>query len=130
MTLKCIGSGSSGNSYALVDNDNKIFLLDLGLSKKEILKGIDFRISDVVGAVVTHCHKDHSKSVDDFVKSGISVYKPYVIEKNVYINRNGFIVKSFDLMGAEFAIPVIGYNFDRNDLNKIFEYCKEYLVNE
>lgn len=97
MTLKCIGSGSSGNSYALIDNDNKIFLLDLGLSKKEILKGIDFRISDVVGAVVTHCHKDHSKSVDDFVKSGISVYKPYVIEKNVYINRNGFIVKSFDL---------------------------------
>ena len=97
MTLKCIGSGSSGNSYALIDNDNKIFLLDLGLSKKEILKGIDFRISDVVGAVVTHCHKDHSKSVDDFVKSGISVYKPYVIEKNVYINRNGFMIKSFDL---------------------------------
>ena len=97
MTLKCIGSGSSGNSYALIDNDNKIFLLDLGLSKKEILKGIDFRISDVVGAVVTHCHKDHSKSVDDFAKSRISVYKPYKIEKNVYINRNGFIVKSFDL---------------------------------
>ena len=30
----------------------------------------------------------------------------------------------------DYNTPVIGYNFDRNDLNKIFEYCKEYLVNE
>lgn len=47
-----------------------------------------------------------------------------------YTDLQNNIVESFDLMGAEFAIPVIGYNFDRNDLNKIFEYCKEYLVND
>lgn len=77
MTLKCIGSGSSGNSYALIDNDNKILLLDLGLPAKEIKRAIDFRISDVVGAVVTHHHKDHSLAVADFEKMGIPVFTPY-----------------------------------------------------
>lgn len=36
MFIRCIGSGSSGNSYALVDNDSKILLLDLGMTVKEI----------------------------------------------------------------------------------------------
>ena len=73
MLIRCIGSGSSGNAYALIDSKKEVFLLDLGLSKKEILKGIDFRISDVVCAVVTQCHKDHSKSVDDFEKMMVQV---------------------------------------------------------
>ena len=77
MTLKCIGSGSSGNSYAIIDNDNKILLLDLGLPAKEIKRAIDFRISDVVGAVVTHHHKDHSLAVADFEKMGIPVFAPH-----------------------------------------------------
>lgn len=77
MTLKCIKSGSSGNSYALIDNDNKILLLDLGLPAKEIKRAIDYRILDVVGAVVTHHHKDHSLAVADFEKMGIKILKPY-----------------------------------------------------
>lgn len=56
MFVKCIGSGSTGNSYALTSNDGEILLLDLGMPKKDILKAIDFRVSDVVGAVVTHGH--------------------------------------------------------------------------
>lgn len=78
MMIRCVGSGSSGNSYALIDNDNKILLLDLGLPAKEIKRAIDFRISDVVGAVVSHVHSDHSKSVADFEKMGISIWKPYI----------------------------------------------------
>ena len=56
MFVRCIGSGSSGNSYALYDNSGKILLLDLGMPRKEILKAIDFKVSDVVGAVVSHGH--------------------------------------------------------------------------
>lgn len=56
MFVRCIGTGSSGNSYALYDNSGKILLLDLGVSAKDIKKAIDYRISDVVGAVVTHEH--------------------------------------------------------------------------
>ena len=53
--LKVIASGSSGNSYALIA-DNEILLLDLGVKALEIKKNIDFRISDVVACLVTHNH--------------------------------------------------------------------------
>lgn len=76
MILRCISTGSSGNSYALMDGKS-ILLLDLGVSAKEIKKAIDFRISDVVGAVVTHRHKDHSLASEDFEKMGIPVFAPY-----------------------------------------------------
>lgn len=99
MVIKTIGTGSSGNSYALIDNDNKILLLDLGLPAKEIKRAIDFRISDVVGAVVTHHHKDHSLAVADFEKMGIPVFKPYESkEQSPQSVRYGkFVITPFDL---------------------------------
>lgn len=75
--LKTIATGSSGNSYALM-NGNEILLLDLGVNAKVIKKAIDFRISDVVGAVVSHGHGDHAKAVKDFENMGIPVFKPYI----------------------------------------------------
>lgn len=71
--LKTIATGSSGNSYALMNN-KEILLIDLGVSEKVIKKAIDFRISDVVGALVSHGHSDHKKSVKDFENMGIPVF--------------------------------------------------------
>lgn len=53
--LKTIATGSRGNCYALM-NDNEILLLDLGISAKVIKKAIDFRVSDIAGCLVTHKH--------------------------------------------------------------------------
>ena len=77
MLVQCIGTGSSGNVLALYSNSGKILLLDLGLSVKEIKKAINFRTSDIAGAVVTHEHSDHSKSLKDFENMGVKVFKPY-----------------------------------------------------
>lgn len=55
LMLKTIATGSSGNCYALM-NDKEILLLDLGVSEKTIKKAIDFRVSDIVGCLVTHKH--------------------------------------------------------------------------
>lgn len=77
MILKCIGSGSNGNSYALISNDGKILLLDLGLPKNKIVKAIDYRVSDIVCAVASHSHGDHCLSVKEFRNMGISVMAPY-----------------------------------------------------
>ena len=73
MKLKCIATGSTGNTYALISNTGEILLLDLGVSEKTIKKGIDWKISNVVGAVISHGHKDHSLSVEDFKSMGIPV---------------------------------------------------------
>lgn len=77
MFVRCIGTGSSGNCYALYDNVGKILLLDLGLARKQILRGIDFNVSDVVGCVVSHEHGDHAKSAKDFENMGIEALKPF-----------------------------------------------------
>lgn len=95
--LKTIASGSSGNSYALIDNDNKILLLDLGLPVKEIKRAIDFRISYVVGAVVTHQHQDHSKAVADFEKMGIPVFAPYKSLEPMSFNGWQGTIQAIDL---------------------------------
>ena len=56
MFLRVISTGSKpGNCYALVSDSGQILLLDFGCEEK-ILMGIDYRISDVVGAVLTHEH--------------------------------------------------------------------------
>lgn len=98
MFVRCIGTGSKqGNCYALYDSSGKILLLDLGMSAKDIKRAIDYRISDVVGAVVTHSHLDHSKSVKDFENMGIPVFKPFDETKAcpLKIRYGGFGVQAF-----------------------------------
>lgn len=55
MLLRTIATGSNGNSYALM-SENQILLLDLGVSSMQIKKSIDFRVSDVAACVVSHKH--------------------------------------------------------------------------
>lgn len=98
MTLRCVGSGSSGNSYALIDKDGKILILDLGLQKRRIVKGIDYRVSDIVAAVVTHGHHDHDLSVKDFKNMGIPVWQPYLDGiKSQHHKFGSFSVQSFEV---------------------------------
>jgi hypothetical protein len=52
-----ISTGSkAGNCYALISNSGQILLLDFGCDKKKILRGIDYRVSDVISAVLSHGH--------------------------------------------------------------------------
>ena len=52
--LNVISSGSSGNAYIL-DCDNEQLIIELGVSWKEILKGLNYKIDSVVGALCSHC---------------------------------------------------------------------------
>ena len=57
MNVKCLGTGSTqGNCYTLTDNKGKILLLDCGISVKDIKVGVDFKVSNIVGCLVTHSH--------------------------------------------------------------------------
>ncbi len=70
MQLTVIATGSTGNSYAL-EADHQILLLDAGLIATKILRGIDFRIRDVVGCLVTHEHRDHCRGVERLNALGV-----------------------------------------------------------
>lgn len=57
MFMRVISTGSkAGNCYALISDSGEILLLDFGCDSKRILKEINYRISDVVGAVLSHEH--------------------------------------------------------------------------
>jgi phosphoribosyl 1,2-cyclic phosphodiesterase len=73
MLLKVLGSGSSGNCY-LLQGEKETLILECGLPYKTILKGLDFNLSNVIGCLITHEHKDHSKAVDELTSYGITAY--------------------------------------------------------
>lgn len=73
MRLKVLGSSSSGNCYIL-ENGHECLVLEAGIDFKEVLKALNFNITKVVGCLITHEHKDHSKYVREFIKNGIGVY--------------------------------------------------------
>lgn len=71
--IKVLASGSKGNCY-IVESEGETLLLECGITYKEILKGLNFKIDNVVGCLVTHEHKDHCKAFREILKSGIDVY--------------------------------------------------------
>lgn len=73
-SIKIIGSGSSGNCLVIYDGSGDYIIVDVGLPFKTILRGIDHDLGRCKGVIVSHRHKDHSRSVVDFVKMGIPVY--------------------------------------------------------
>ena len=97
MTLKCINSGSSGNCYTLTSNSGETLILDCGIPIKEIKKGLNWNIKDVVCVLCSHKHLDHSKSVEDFEAMGIQILAPYLGDSCKPMKMGGFTVKPFDL---------------------------------
>lgn len=96
MKLKCIATGSSGNCYLLTSNSGETLILDCGIPIKEIKKGLDWNIKDVVGVLCTHKHLDHSKPLDNFKKMSIPVFAPYQRSYNKK-NYGGFTIYPFPL---------------------------------
>lgn len=97
MKLKCIATGSTGNCYTLTSDSGETLILDCGIPIKEIKKGLNWNIKNVVGCIVSHVHSDHSKSVKDFKAMGIPVFAPYISEKPMKIGNGDFRVQAFDL---------------------------------
>ncbi len=71
--IKVLASGSTGNCY-IIQAQGEILLLECGINIKNIKHGLNFDLSKVIGCLITHEHKDHSKSINDILAAGIDVY--------------------------------------------------------
>lgn len=73
MRVKVIGSSSEGNCY-LFQAEGETLIVECGVPIMDIKKGLNFKLDNVVGCLVTHRHKDHCKSLMDVCKLGVKVY--------------------------------------------------------
>lgn len=97
MKLKCIATGSTGNCYTLTSDSGETLILDCGIPIKEIKKGLNWNITGVVGAICTHNHQDHSKSVADIRNMGIRVFNPALDIFLDVVHFGDFTIRPFDL---------------------------------
>lgn len=126
MKLKCLGSGSSGNCY-LLEAKNETLVIEAGVSFLEVKKTLNFNICKIVGVVVSHSHKDHSKFVDDYMNAGIPVFMPYtgeILLQDRYFGN--FFVRSFDLVHD---VPCCGFLISHPNMGRLLyasdtEYIK------
>ena len=73
MKFEALASSSAGNAYVVSDNDTRI-LLECGVSHKKLQKLSGFSLSEFQACLVSHEHKDHSKSVAELISRGMAVY--------------------------------------------------------
>lgn len=141
MKLKVLSSSSSGNCY-LLENEEEILILEAGITFKRIQEGIDFNIRKVAGCLISHEHKDHSKSAADLLKNGIDIYtskgtmEAMNLEEGYRVNQiksqgtikvGGFTILPFDTQHD--AAEPLGFLVQHKDMGKLLfitdsYYCK------
>ena len=105
----------------------------------DVKRAIDFRLSDVVGCLVTHVHGDHCKYATEYAKFGVNVYGPQDIadkkqfpydkfhaldpEKTVHIGS--FFVVPFD---NYHDVPILGYLIRHKDMETMLFSTDSYKI--
>ena len=103
MNLKVLGSSSKGNCY-LLQTETDTLILECGVKYKEIQKALNFNFSKVCACLVTHEHKDHSKSIKELTLAGIDCY------------MSMGTLKTMESLNTHRLMPVIsGMQFDVGD---------------
>lgn len=112
-----LSSGSSGNCMYVGNDKNKI-LIDVGLSKKQIMTSLGFinvKLKSIDGVLITHEHLDHCKGLSALSKDyNLPVYlnrgtyeailnKGYNIKNMVIIENDEFCIGDLDI--KTFRVP-------------------------
>lgn len=115
-----MASGSNANCTFITDGTTPL-LLDAGLPVKQLRKKLDFGLSAVEGALVTHAHQDHSRALEDLLGGGIDCYmgaetaqafgvighhRLHVVEPKVPFSVGTWRVLAFD---TPHDVPNVGY---------------------
>jgi phosphoribosyl 1,2-cyclic phosphodiesterase len=109
MELSILGSSSDGNCY-IIQNETEALVIECGVSFTAVKKALDFNISKVVGALVSHEHGDHANYINDFLNARIPTYmsagtlsklnlkskfQPSIIEAGVIKRIGNFLIHPF-----------------------------------
>ena len=94
MRFKAHYSSSTGNLYEVIAANNKRLLIDPGVTWKKLQKALSYDLSNIVGCLVTHEHKDHSKAVEDVLTAQIDVYSSFGTFVELFVeHRNAHVIR-------------------------------------
>lgn len=129
MVLKVLSSGSKGNCYVLTDNNGRRLLLDVGIQYKKILNGIGYELLSIDAVCVTHCHKDHSLSENEFLLRCIPTYRPYIFQDSYTKQQKCFGNYRVTAFSLEHDVPCYGFLITHPEMGKMIyitdtAYCK------
>lgn len=131
-TIKTLSSGSHGNCYIL-ECDNEQLLIELGISWKDVLRGLNFDLSRIVCCLVSHRHGDHLNvsAITNAIKCGLSVFsnadvnsiypQVKVLKKGVKMRVGGFKVQAIPLVHS---VECYGYIIEHEECGKII-FCTD-----
>lgn len=125
-TLTVVGTGSEQGNCYILDIDGDKLILDAGVRINEIKKALNWSIKDVKGALVTHEHRDHSRSEDSLRLMGIEMMTPYHGSLMAKIKRLGnYRVAAFEV--PHNGTPNYGFLIRHGEWKMVYvtdaEYC-------
>jgi phosphoribosyl 1,2-cyclic phosphodiesterase len=71
--IRVIGSNSNGNSYILECGNEKL-LIELGVDFKQVLRALNYDLTNVHACLVSHKHTDHAKYIPSAKNHGLPVF--------------------------------------------------------
>lgn len=66
MYIQVLNSGSSGNGY-IIGNEREQLILECGVPLKSAEEALNFDLSNVVGCLCSHEHKDHAGRASEYI---------------------------------------------------------------
>jgi phosphoribosyl 1,2-cyclic phosphodiesterase len=128
--IKSLASGSSGNAYRVSDSKTPL-LLECGISYKKLQEGLEFRLSEIEGCLVTHSHLDHSKESEKLFSSGIDVYMSKGTADKLNLKSHRLkIIKAHEQFNINdwSILPFDVHHDDPEPLNFLIQKGEEKLV--
>ena len=123
MKLKVLGSGSKANSYIL-ENDKEALVIEAGVPFKSVLQAINFDFDKIVGFLVSHEHKDHSKYMNEYIKHGVKHFKINLGE-GLCLGPESFAIEPFKL---HHNVECHGFHIRHKDVgNLVFATDTRYI---
>ncbi len=130
MKLTVLNSDSTGNAYVL-QNSREALIIEAGVNIAEIKKALNWKINKVAGAIISHEHNDHSKSIQELMKYGITVLAlPEVFKAKKISNLSfrkeikpmkGYKVGGFKILTFPVShdVPCLGFVISHEEMGKL-----------
>lgn len=116
MKLHILGSSSKGNGYIMQSSTGASLIIECGLPLIEIKKSLNWRLSGVAAALVSHHHGDHAGYVREYSRAGIRILAPgEVIAENQPLTFSRVIEPNRGYVIGEYRVRTLPMKHANND---------------